>query len=170
MTKPHVWKRSMLTGDRDVNRKWSNVCVTGGSQHTGLRSNMWKYVCSETCYWLTNINKTLRSAVTLPILHGEGTFYHRVLLLAKEKKKNLDCAIYQNPSFLCYHILSFPNVSAISVQNLYSSLSSAVCMLHNNYAWSYLQFAFPGGLTSWSHASATKDSLNLSLHSQQRGP
>lgn len=162
MTKPHVWKRSMLTGDRDVNRKWSNVCVTGGSQH------MWKYVCSETCYWLTNINKTLRSAVTLPILHGEGTFYHRVLLLAKEKRKTWTVQ-FTKTSFLCYHILSFPNVSAISVQNLYSSLSSAVCMLHN-YAWSYLQFAFPGGLTSWSHASATKDSLNLSLHSQQRGP
>lgn len=168
MTKPHVWKRSMLTGDRDVNRKWSNVCVTGGSQHTGLQSNMWKYVCSETCYWLTNINKTLRSAVTLPIPHREGTFYHWVLLLAKEKKKTWTVQ-FTKTSFLCYHILSFPNVSAISVQNLYSSLSSVVCMLHN-YAWSYLQFAFPGGLTSWSHASATKDSLNLSPHSQQRGP
>lgn len=140
MTKPHVWKRSMLTGDRDVNRKWSNVCVTGGSQHTVLQSNMWKYVCSETCYWLTNINKTLRSAVTLPVLHGEGTFYHRVLLLAKEKKKYLDCAIYQN----LFPVLSHPQFSKCVCNQcsefILHSLSSAVCMLHNNYAWSYLHF------------------------------
>lgn len=168
MAKPRVWKRSLLTGDRDVNSKWSNVCVTGGSQHTGLRSNMWKYVCRQMCYWLTNINNTLRSAVTLPI-PWEGTFYHQVLPLAKEKKKTWTVH-FTETSFLCYHILSFPNVSAIYVQNLHSSLSSVVCMLHNNYAWTYLQLALPGGLTSWSHASATKDSLNLSLHSQQRGP
>lgn len=65
-------------------------------------------------------------------------------------------------SFLSYHNPNFMNVSSINTQNLYSSLSRLVCMLHNNCAWSHLELAFTGDSTSPSHASAIKDSLNPS--------
>lgn len=75
-------------------------------------------------------------------------------------------------SFPSYHNPSFTNVSSINTQNLYSSLSMLVCMLHNNYAWSHLEPAFTGDLTSPSHASAIKDSLNqfTQERSSENGP
>lgn len=110
--------------------------------------------------WTIN-NETWCSAVTSSILQLERIFYGCRPIMA---------VCFARVSFLSYHNPSFTNVSSINTQNLYSSLSRLVCMVHNNYAWSHLELAFTGDLTSPSHASAIKDSLNPSHQVRSQVP